>query len=106
MQTDKDGIFIERLTERMRQKNMNGSQLSSASGLTEATISRYINGIRQPSAANLVNLSSALGVSSDYLLGISDLAEGKSLSAAFSKASNEDKHLIRVILERYGGVYG
>lgn len=44
--------------------------LSERSGLTQATVSRYIRGTRVPDAYALASIAKALDVSCDWLLGI------------------------------------
>ena len=82
---------------------MSGSALSSASGVTEAAISRYLRGLRMPTADNLILLSSALNVTTDFLLGLDGSLDDRELTAAFSLASSEDRRVIWTLLERYGG---
>lgn len=95
--------FSDRLSRCMKQSNLSGAELSALSGVTAATISRYINGLREPSISNLVLLSEALNVSIDYLIGLHDVSEGKSLIDAYSIASRSDKRVIWTLLEKYGG---
>ncbi len=47
-------------------------QVAKRIGVTSSMISAYENGIRQPSYDSLIKLAYLYGVSSDYLLGISD----------------------------------
>lgn len=47
-------------------------QIAKRIGVTSSIISAYENGIRQPSYDSLIKLAYLYGVSSDYLLGISD----------------------------------
>lgn len=82
---------------------MNGTELSALSGVTTAAISRYLNGLRQPTVENLILLADALDVSVDYLLCQHDVSDDKNLIAAYSIASFEDKRVIWTLLERYGG---
>lgn len=65
-------IFAQRLQTAMYLKSWTGAELSKRSGLTQAAISRYINGQRQPSVDRIIRLSKALGVTSDYLMGLTD----------------------------------
>ena len=95
--------FSERLSFCMKQSNVNGAELSALSGVTTATISRYLNGLRTPTVKNIILLAKALGVSVDYLLGLHDVPDDKILTAAYSTASSADKHVIWTLLERYGG---
>ncbi len=47
-------------------------QVAKRIGVTSSIVSAYENGIRQPSFDSLIKLAYLYGVSSDYLLGISD----------------------------------
>ena len=54
----------------MRNKNIKQKDLAERVGVTEATISRYIAGEREPKPEVLANIATALHTTSDYLLGI------------------------------------
>ena len=95
--------FSERLSLCMRQHGLNGVELSTLSGVTAATISRYLNGLRMPTVDNIILLADALDVSVDYLLGLHDVPDDKILTATYSIASSDDKRVIWTLLERYGG---
>ena len=98
--------FSERLSLCMKQRKVNGAELSALSGVTAATISRYLNGLRTPTVENIILLAKALNVSTDYLLGLHDVPDDKILTAAYSTASSADKRVIWTLLERYGGKHG
>ncbi len=68
----KTNIFAQRLQTAMYLRKWSGVELAKRSGLTNVSISRYINGQRLPSVDRIIRLSKALGVTSDYLLGLSD----------------------------------
>lgn len=95
--------FSERLSLCMKQRKVNGVELSASSGVTAATISRYLNGLRMPTVENVILLADSLNVSVDYLLGLHDVPDDKILTAAYSIASSADKRVIWTLLERYGG---
>lgn len=59
----------ERIQELLDTRKMSRKELSEASGLTEAAISRYITGARIPRSISLSAIAKALDVSSDELLG-------------------------------------
>jgi transcriptional regulator with XRE-family HTH domain len=46
----------------------NHKKLAEASGLTEATVSRYFNGKRTPNANNLIRLAKTLNCTVDELI--------------------------------------
>lgn len=60
---------MERLREARKKKSLTMKQLGAMVGVTEAAISHYELGKRQPDYDLAVKLSDCLGVSVDYLLG-------------------------------------
>lgn len=59
-----------RITEALRAKNITQKELASRIGATEAVVSRYVSGDRDPKPEMLANIATALHTTSDYLLGI------------------------------------
>ena len=62
--------FGQRLLTLLQKQNMTQKQLADRVNTTEATLSRYISGAREPKADMLANIATALHTTSDYLLGI------------------------------------
>ncbi len=62
--------FGERLSAILHEKNITQKELAARINTTEATLSRYISGEREPKACVLAEIATALDLSSDYLLGI------------------------------------
>lgn len=64
----------ERLNRRikalMEERGMNQKELASRSGLTEASVSKYLSGARKPQLEAIIALAKALDTDADYLLGI------------------------------------
>ncbi len=54
----------------MKEQGMTQRELARRSGLTEASVCKYLSGARTPQAEAVVLLAKALGTTSDYLLGI------------------------------------
>lgn len=98
--------FSERLSHCMQEHHLNGNDLAALSGVTAATISRYLNGLRTPTVDNVVLLADALDVSVDYLLGLHNVPDDKMLVSLYSIASSDDKRVLWTLLERYGGNHG
>ena len=48
-------------------------ELAETIGTTEATMSRYVSGERDPKSEVLANIATALRTTTDYLLGIEDV---------------------------------
>ncbi len=62
--------FGERLLSLLQKQNITQRELAERINSTEATLSRYVSGDREPKAEVLANIAMALHTSSDYLLGI------------------------------------
>lgn len=60
----------ERLFNLLQKQGITQKQLADRLNTTEATLSRYVNGDREPKADMLANIATALNTTSDYLLGI------------------------------------
>lgn len=58
----------EKVKELMVNQNMNQKQLSQKSGITEASVSRYLKGDRTARMDIIINFAKALGVTTEYLL--------------------------------------
>lgn len=67
--------FGERLAEELDKRELQQKDLAELTGITTATISRYITNQRNPSSHNAKLIANALGVSTDFLLGISSKNE-------------------------------
>ena len=63
------GEFGKRLRSLMDTKNVSAAQLARMTGISEATISRYLSGQYEAKQGNIFKISNALLVSPDYLLG-------------------------------------
>ena len=63
----------QKIEEILESSNMTQKELAKKAGVTEATISRYLSGARSPRGEILSKIASILGVSTDYLLGNSDI---------------------------------
>ncbi len=63
----------EKLMDILEQKDMTQRNLADLVGVTEVTISRYINGSRQPRSDILGKIAKALNVSLDDLLNTSTI---------------------------------
>ena len=101
------GMILKRLLE---ERGISQKWVADAAGTKEATISRYVNGVNKSSRLDiLVSIAKALNVSTDYLLGITDVPQQKSdmtaeerlMLSAYRKASERDKSIVWSVLEAY-----
>ncbi len=60
----------KKISEILKKNNMQQKDLAERVGTTEAVISRYISGQREPKPEMLANIATALHTTSDYLLDI------------------------------------
>lgn len=63
-------VVSERIQKAMQSIGISQRQLAKEVGVTEVTISRWVNGKRIPKATDIVALSKVLQCSCDYLVGI------------------------------------
>lgn len=103
-------IFPERLLSAIEMRGVTQRWLAARTGITEATISRYITKERTPMAFEVVaSVAAALNVSTDYLLGNvnspypkEDLGgEELVLLAAYNRATLDDRGVLWALLNKY-----
>ena len=70
-------LDIKRLKRLMSQRNMTQRDLAQMSGVTEAAMSRYLAGSRQPKSETLANMATALHTTSNDLLGLEPPTEAE-----------------------------
>lgn len=68
-----NNVFGKRLRMLRREKDIVMTELAEAVGLTQATVSKYENGKRIPNIEIIQRLARYLNVSTDYLIGKSDV---------------------------------
>ena len=61
--------IAERIKKSRLNLGINQKELAKRANITEGSLSRYENDIREPKSSALTRLSNALNVSTDYLLG-------------------------------------
>lgn len=95
----------KRIAVLLQHRDIQQKQLAEMLGITEATMSRYISGEREPKPAMLANIATALHTTSDYLLGIErddfNLPRVRRMIArnASSLTNAEKKELINALFE-------
>lgn len=102
--------FSDNLKKAMAHRKVTQAWLADKASQKEATISRYVNGVnKSPQIDILVEIAKALNVSTDYLLGLSNVPvteenltnEELLLLSTFKRASQRDVGIIWQILEGY-----
>lgn len=64
--------FKERLNETLKEKNLSQNALAQKIFMSQGVVNNYCTGKREPSLDVLISICKELGVSADYLLGLSD----------------------------------
>jgi len=67
--------FANNLVYFMEQADMTQEQLARATGLTQASISRYASGTQMPGVRAIINIANVLGVTTDELIDFGDMIE-------------------------------
>ncbi len=60
----------QRILRAIKKRGISQKELAATIGVTEAVISRYISGERDPKPEMIANIATALHITSDYILGI------------------------------------
>lgn len=61
--------LVDNLNYLISEREISGKLLANELGLTEATVSRYRNGVNIPSVSNLIKFADYFNCSVDYLIG-------------------------------------
>lgn len=85
-------VFPERLKISRKLRRLDQPRLAEISGIAQSSISHFERGSRKPSFDNLRRIASALTVTSDFLLGISD--EHCTNTRNLDGLTQEDKYLV------------
>ncbi len=102
--------FSQRLNEAIMLRGVSQKWLADEAKTTEATISRYINGKASPSILiTIKDIAEALHVSSDYLLGLTNIptskenvsTEERAILSVWAKVSADDKKVFFALLDKY-----
>ncbi|QJA08600.1 helix-turn-helix transcriptional regulator [Romboutsia sp. CE17] len=89
-----------RISKARRHMNINQKELALRANITEGSLSRYENDIREPKAAAITQLAEALNVSTDYLLGLTDDMEVQNNRLA-DKSDEEFEEIYELIKQRF-----
>ncbi|MGB3368058.1 MAG: helix-turn-helix transcriptional regulator [Acidaminobacteraceae bacterium] len=69
-------IIGNRITILRTRKGITQKKLAQLSNITEASLSRYENGLREPKISTLIKISDVLDSTVDYLIGKTDIENG------------------------------
>ena len=103
-------MFSERLQEAIKLRGVTQRWVADRANTTEATISRYAKAVHDPAVIEiLAGISKSLNVSSDYLIGLTNVpevrkslpSEQKILLDCYSKISESDSIVLWALLDKY-----
>jgi transcriptional regulator with XRE-family HTH domain len=96
----------ERIIELLKESGMTQKVFADYIGITEASLSRYINGERKPKAEIVANMATALHTTSDYILGVEEKDEmsgpqiTRLLARNVNRLSREERNkIIKLLLD-------
>lgn len=102
-------LFAERLKALMVQRDISQVELAEAVGVSQATISFWIRGVKEPRLSKMDKLCDALkctredligeSTSEDYLVTLTN--DEYVLIEAYNKADDNTKQIIRLALSKY-----
>lgn len=91
-----------RIKEGMKMRKINAAQLAKVSGVSEASISNYLNDKVKPKTNNIQKLASALEVNEAWLMGY-DVDPDADYDGVFK--SDEVQNIKQEFSENYGRLY-
>lgn len=86
-------LRIDRLKALREQHGWSQREFARLCGLADSQVNRYESGDNDPSATNLRAMAKMLGVSTDYLLGLSDEPRGH----AYDALTPDQQRLLKAI---------
>jgi transcriptional regulator with XRE-family HTH domain len=89
-------IISKRLNILISENNINQRELAEKTGISEVTISRYINGQRIPTVENLVRIAKVFNVSTDYIVGISSPEPAFKVKRVMKKLKELELEIVEV----------
>lgn len=107
---EKSTTFSTRLSEAIEARGVTQKWLAEKSFTTEATISRYVKQVNNPAVLTiLADIARALEVSSDFLIGLTNIPDEKDtiaddakiLLSCYNRASKDDKKVLWALLSKY-----
>ena len=97
--------WSEKVKRMLADRNMNQKELSEKSGITRASISRYLKGNRRPRIDVVINFAKALGVEPEELLDEDEkvISPMEAIKLSFARnggnlTEDEKKELVEMIM--------
>lgn len=97
-------LFRQRFKELLNSHGYTYADVEYYTGITNATVCRYVTAQRLPAMESLLVLCKHFGVSADWLMGLNDEMKEHDvpeLVHLYNRASKDDKAVIDMILAKY-----
>lgn len=97
-------LFRQRFKELLNSHGYTYADVEYYTGITNATVCRYVTAQRLPAMESLLVLCKHFGVSADWLMGLNDDMnehDVPELVHLYNRASKDDKAVIDMILAKY-----
>ena len=91
--------IAQKIEEALSDINMTQKELAKKTGVTEATISRYLSGARNPRGEILSKIADVLGLTTDYLLGNSEVKHPSNAGSLTPKDEKDIEKALNKTLE-------
>lgn len=85
----------ERITARLKEIKMTQKELAEKAGLTQVSVSRYVNDTRSPKVATAKKIAKVLGCSANYLVGLEE--EKKEPEPAVKKSEDHEQDFYKAL---------
>ena len=98
-------IIQERVKHAIQARGYSYADVSHYTGISLASVSRYANGERTPDARGISLLCSFLGVSADWMLGVTDnmrvSGTTDEIAKLYASATHDDRAVVDAVLKKY-----
>lgn len=102
-------VFRDRLEALLKSNGIMKKDLAKQVGISPASLSRYFTMNRDPELRYIMRIATVLGVSIDWLLGLSDEMEHPypkettEFAELYALANDSDRQVIQLVLSKYRG---
>lgn len=99
--------FKKNLRDLIESRGIYVKDVAAEINVSTPTMSRYLQGVREPELKYVVRLARYFGVSVDWLLGIGGErydalpTEAREMATLYSLASPDDRKIIEAVLNKY-----
>lgn len=99
--------FKKNLRDLIESRSLYAKDIAAEINVSTPTLSRYLQGVREPELKYVVRLARYFGVSVDWLLGLSNdryeavPTEVREFATLYALASPDDRTIVETVLKKY-----